>query len=114
MKRRFGAIALSVVVLIVSLPPRANAQAVIGVPVVETFIGIVIIGGIAYELYRTSQGQELTRPVTMPATSGGYFENPDDEGEWGVYPAKDKEQCHYKAAGRPYEWLGNGKCKIKG
>jgi hypothetical protein len=99
-----AAIAVS---LVFSQMPRANAQAVIGLPVAETVIGIVIIGGIAYELYRNSQGEELTRPAPV-------MENPDEEGEWGIFDAKDFNACRWKAAGRPFEWLGNRQCKIKG
>jgi hypothetical protein len=52
--------------LVLAQVPRANAQAAIGVPVVETVIGVVIIGGILYEVYINSQGQEERRPATQP------------------------------------------------
>jgi hypothetical protein len=111
MKKRLGAIALSVTMFMVSLPPRANAQA--AAVVIPAGAAIVIIGGLAWYYWVTQSGEHYS-PAPMPATSGGYTENPDDEGEWGVFRARDAEHCNYLAAGRPHRWLGNGKCEIKG
>lgn len=102
------AVAISVS-LAFSQMPRAKAQAVIGVPIAETVIGVVVIGGILYEIYLNNQGHEATRPASYPV-----LEDPDEEGEWGIFDAKDFNACRWKAAGRPFEWLGNRQCKIKG
>lgn len=101
--KRIGVIALATTLTIQFTPHRANAQAVIGVPVVET----VIIGGIVYYVWQNWQGEEQ-RSQTYPM-----LEDPEDELQWGVYPADDGEQCHYKAAGRAWRWI-DGECHIKG
>lgn len=105
MKRYKVAIAstLCSTLLIVLAPQKTQAQAVIGIPVVET----IIIGGIVYYVWLNSQGEEQ-QSATYPM-----LEDPEDELQWGVYPANDNEQCHYKAAGRDWRWI-DGECHIKG
>lgn len=67
--KRIGVIALAAALTIQFTLHRANAQAVIGVPVVET----VIIGGIVYYVWQNWQGEEQ-RSTTYPM-----LEDPEEE-----------------------------------
>jgi len=104
--KRIGVIALAAALTIHFTLHRANAQAVIGVPVVET----AIIGGIVYYVWQNWQGEEQ-RSTTYPM-----LEDPEDELQWGTYPSvKTYEGCEWTAAGRDWEWdRKTSTCYIKG
>jgi len=88
------------------IPQKTNAQAVIGVPVVET----VIIGGIVYYVWQNWQGQE------QQSTTYPMLEDPEDEDQWGEYPdVKSFKGCRWAAAGRDWRWDPDTlTCSIKG
>jgi hypothetical protein len=104
--RRIGAIALVTAIALQLFPPKVNAQAVFGVPIVET---IVIVGaaGAVTTLYVWYVNGIRHESSTYPM-----LEDPEGEGEWGEFKAGDDRKCQRLAAGRDWYWE-DGKCFIK-
>lgn len=101
-------VALSLCLMVSSIPQKARAQAALVVPVGAA---IVIIGGIAYYTWINSQGRE----ELVPTSSYPMLEDPEDEAQWGVFDARDDRHCQRMAGGRDWWWDADRKeCHIKG
>lgn len=116
--RRFVSVAVAVAIAssLIPKPVKAN-PAVLPAALCSTgvgcvFVGVAIIGGVAVYIWRRNDGKRIH------ASKNGailrIIDNPDEDGEPGVYSARNSKHCAKIAGGRRYEWLGNGKCKIWG